>query len=88
MTAVSANHYSEAMELVGNVNHQVRAVNKDIKFFIYDLGLTASQSIKVSFLQGHVTLYSCCPCMGVTWQIVPLRKLAHAINRDFFSFKN
>ena len=53
VTAVSANHFSEAMELVGNVNQQVRAVNKDIKFFIYDLGLTERQKEKVNPLQKH-----------------------------------
>ena len=47
VTASSANHFSESMELVENVNNVVRAVYKDIKFFFYDMGLTEKQRKKV-----------------------------------------
>ena len=47
MTAFSANHYTEAMDLVENINTVVRSGYKDIKFYIIDLGLSISQQKEV-----------------------------------------
>ena len=48
VTACSANHFSESMELVWNINNMVRPSYKDIKFFYYDMGLTDKQRKEVS----------------------------------------
>ena len=47
VTACSANHFLESMELVLNIKNVVRPANKDIKFFYYDMGLTERQRNKV-----------------------------------------
>ena len=47
VTAWSANHFTEGMELVENINTVVRPAYKDIKFYIIDLGLFTSQKKKV-----------------------------------------
>ena len=47
VTACSANHFLESMELVLNIKNVVRPANKDIKFFYYDMGLTEKQRNKV-----------------------------------------
>ena len=50
VTACSANHFSESMELVWNVKNVVRPAYKDIKFYYYDMGLTAKQRKQVGSL--------------------------------------
>lgn len=43
VTAFSANHFTEATDLIENINTVVRSAYKDIKFYIIDLGLSISQ---------------------------------------------
>lgn len=50
VTASSANHFSESMELVWNINNVVRPAYKNIKFFFYDMGLTDRQIREVGFI--------------------------------------
>ena len=54
VTACSANHFSEAMELVENINSMVRPGYKDIKFFFYDMGLTNNQRKKVGMFTSEL----------------------------------
>ena len=48
VTACSANHFLESMELVLNIKNVIRPAYKDIRFFYYDMGLTDKQRNKVS----------------------------------------
>ena len=72
VTAASADHFREVMKLFENLNATWRLAFPDTAIYLYDIGLTEAQRLKVAFFE-HYKIIFIMP-IQIKWSTIELLK--------------